>query len=66
MSLLMQRELFAEKEVFGGQRSGWTEAEPQEAHNIAQECQQDTEELHKVTEQGRRSRHCQGILLQYR
>jgi hypothetical protein len=34
----IQRELL-EKEVFGGQGSGWTEAEPQEAHHIAQECQ---------------------------
>ena len=62
----IQRELFTEKEIFGGQGSGWTEAEPQEAYHIAQESQKDTGELHEVTEQVRRARHRQGILLQYR
>jgi hypothetical protein len=66
VTFLIQRELFTEKEVFGGQGSGWTEAEPQEAHPITQECQEDTGELYKVTEQARRSRHRQGILLPYR
>jgi hypothetical protein len=28
---LIQRQLFAQKKVFGGQGSGWTETEPQEA-----------------------------------
>jgi hypothetical protein len=38
MTLLIQHELLTEKEVFGGQGSGWTEAEPQETHPITQEC----------------------------
>jgi hypothetical protein len=35
LACLIQRQLFAQKKVFGGQGSGWTETEPQEAHNIA-------------------------------
>jgi hypothetical protein len=53
VTFLLQRELFTEKEVFSGQGRGCMEAEPQEAHHIAQERQSDTGELHEVTEQVR-------------
>jgi hypothetical protein len=66
MALLVVRKLFTQKEVFCCHGSGWAQTELQEAHNITQECQQYTGELHEVTEQVQRSRHREGILLKYR
>ena len=63
VSFLIQRELFAQKEVFCGERRGRAQAEPEEACRIHQERQQRARQLHKVMERAQDSQHTQGTLL---
>jgi hypothetical protein len=47
VAFLVQGELLAQKEVFGGQGSGWTEAEPQEARGIEEQGAEDDHTLYQ-------------------
>ena len=63
MALLVQGELFAQKEIFCHQGSRWAQTRQQEAHSITQKHQQDTHQLHEVMEQARYTHHTQSTLL---
>jgi hypothetical protein len=59
MAFLIEGKLFAQKEVFCGERRGKVQAEPEEACRIDQERQQRTRQLYKVMERAWDSQHTQ-------
>jgi hypothetical protein len=59
MAFLIEGELFAQKEVFCGERRRRAQTDPEEACRIHQERQQRTHQLHKVMERARDSQHTQ-------
>jgi hypothetical protein len=63
MALLVQRQLFTQKEILYGECGAGAQAEEEEAHAIAQERQQHTYEQHEGTELVRESCHSQGVPL---
>ena len=63
VAFLIQRQLFTQKEVFCRGCGAGAQAEEEEAHAIAQERQQHTDERHEGTEPVRESCHSQGVPL---
>jgi hypothetical protein len=59
MAFLIEGELFAQKEVFCGERRGRAQTEPEEVCRIHQERQQCARQLHKVMERAQDSQHTQ-------
>jgi hypothetical protein len=63
MALSIQRQLFTQKEILGGECGAGAQSEAKETHGIAQERQQHTYEWHEGTEMVCESCHCQGVPL---
>jgi hypothetical protein len=59
IALLIEGELFAQKEVFCSERRGRAQTEPEEACRIHRERQQCTRQRHEMMERAQDSRHTQ-------
>jgi hypothetical protein len=66
LTLLIQGELLAQKEILRGQDRGWTQAQEQEAQCIKEKHHQYASERHEVAEQARVSCHWQSLPLGHR
>jgi hypothetical protein len=63
VAFLVQRQLFTQKEILGGECGPWVQAEEEEAHSIVWERQQRTYERHEATGPVRELCHRQGVPL---
>jgi hypothetical protein len=62
-TFLIPRELFAEKQIFGGERRTWGQAADEISRDIGEQSQPSACESREVTEQTLSCRHRQGNLL---